>query len=454
MSFLDLPTDFPAISKAIKGLLSEPLGQLPDMRSIGEKTYDAFISNEKNLDDVKKRDWRHLPYALWISESKGLVNNTEIVNRYLIKELNIARQEARRPLKWGKPLAFVYVVHFQPNDNFFRQLSTHAQDYFNSPELDNTSGFVDLVRKLNLFDVTEGPKKTAESIAESRRTIFDWIQLYDLWPSFVTTLFAEQAFGEFLKSSEDYRRTDDFINTVFDWAMSDNNALRYSGLRIYLADSLLLPWRQINPTEKIKSGIIEFLLKNYGDPRVGKNLWHGVSAESLKVFISWINGRTLDIFFKILEKTADEIWEYRRKFWTAYFKSGYIDEVWVVLGPQAAILAKQLDVTKQLKFSKLLQAEQSQSVLLIKIGQIVFCEWSHNGKLRAQIDGTEGAPSFYKSFYYSDDLRFNSLDFNYGENKDPGLIHFSSELGGWQNRARLFMQKHTGIRITQAEVTK
>jgi hypothetical protein len=47
-----------------------------------------------------------------------------------------------------------------------------------------------------------------------------------------------------------------------------------------------------------------------------------------------------------------------------------------------------------------------------------------------------------------------SLDFNNGLNQDGGLVHFSAESGGWQERARLFIQKQTGVRLTQAEVTK
>jgi hypothetical protein len=31
-------------------------------------------------------------------------------------------------------------------------------------------------------------------------------------------------------------------------------------------------------------------------------------------------------------------------------------------------------------------------------------------------------------------------------------VHFSSLSGGWQDRARIFLQRQTGIRITLAEV--
>jgi hypothetical protein len=126
-----------------------------------------------------------------------------------------------------------------------------------------------------------------------------------------------------------------------------------------------------------------------------------------------------------LQETADSIWQYRQKFWTAYFKAGHIDEAWVALGPDAAAVLKRLDDTKQLKYANLLGSESSQSILLIRIGQIIFCEWSHNGRLRAQRMDSPVSPAMYKTYYDSESLRFQSLDFNNGLTQDPGLVHFS-----------------------------
>ena len=84
MSFTGFPSGFPAISKAIESLLSEPLGPPPDMRSIGEKTYEIFHEKINNLDDVRTRNWRHLPYAIWLTSEKGLASETHILTRYSI----------------------------------------------------------------------------------------------------------------------------------------------------------------------------------------------------------------------------------------------------------------------------------------------------------------------------------------------------------------------------------
>lgn len=454
MSFEGFPTDLPFISKAVLGLLSEPIGPPPDMRSIGQKTFEEFLANANNLDNIRKRDWRHVPYAIWVNDEPALGNAPEAIDRYLKIELPKALNETRRPLKWGRPLVFVYVERYNPHNSLFQKISGHAKDFFDSPKVDNASGIVGLARRLNLFDVNDGPRRTAESIASSRKTLREWIQIHELWPSFGTSPFAKAAFNALLTSKEEFRSSVDFINIVFEWGVTERGNLRYPASRAKLAEALLLPWRERPPSDAIQNSLITFLLKHYKDPRIDKNLWFGVSSEAVAVLIRWINGRTLEAFFRILEATADSIWQYRQKFWTAYFKAGHIDEAWVALGPDAALVLKRLDDTKQLKFAKLLRSESSQSILLIRIGQIIFCEWSHNGRLRAQLIDSPISPDMYQPYYESDSLRFESIDFNNGLTQDPGLVHFSSTSGGWQERARLFIQKQTGIRISQAEVTR
>lgn len=452
MSFKDFPTELPFLTKALQNLLSEPFGPPPDMRSLGQKTYDTFKENSNDLDLIRKRFWRHVPYAIWLGENEGLTNSPLILKRYFEKELSNSLEDTRRPLKWGRPLVFIYVEKFMPDDQSFINLSKHADAFFKSPKIDNSSSIVGLVRSLDLFDYKNGPKNTAFSIVESRRTFKDWINIHELWPSFGTSPFAEAAFNEFLQSKDDLRRTNEYIDSLIEWSTNDQKTHRYPSSSIKIAEALLLPWADSGPNEVIKSKVMGYLLHHYKDPRIAKNLWHGVSKEALKVFISWINGRTLELFFRILQETADSIWQYRQRFWMAYFKAGHIDEAWVALGPDAAIALRKIDRSNELKYAKLFGSDSSQSILLLRIGQILFCEWSHNGRLRAQRVDSALAPAMYKSYYESDDLRFKSLDFNNELLQDPGLVHFSSQSGGWQDRARVFVQQQTGIRLSQAEV--
>ena len=81
-------------------------------------------------------------------------------------------------------------------------------------KFDNASSLVGLARSLNLFDVFDGPKNTAYSIAQSRRSFHDWIRIHDLWPSFGTSPFAEAAFNAYLQSTDDFRRSIEFVDVL------------------------------------------------------------------------------------------------------------------------------------------------------------------------------------------------------------------------------------------------
>jgi hypothetical protein len=54
----------------------------------------------------------------------------------------------------------------------------------------------------------------------------------------------------------------------------------------------------------------------------------------------------------------------------------------------------------------------------------------------------------YQAEYELFQLRFpTTLDFNQGRLDDPGLVHFESKLGGWQDVARHFISQHLGIEL-------
>jgi len=158
------------------------------------------------------------------------------------------------------------------------------------------------------------------------------------------------------------RRTPRYISTCFDWAVINSSDLRYPTHRVALAEALLLPWVSSQPTDPIKHELMSFLLKHYNDPRIRKNLWHTVSNDATDVMIRWLNGRTLQVFFEILRATADQIWQYRQKFWTAYFERGYIDEAWVAMGSEGVYQIKRMSDANTLNYANLLGADNTQSV--------------------------------------------------------------------------------------------
>jgi hypothetical protein len=83
----------------------------------------------------------------------------------------------------------------------------------------------------------------------------------------------------------------------------------------------------------------------------------------------------------------------------------------------------------------------------------LFCDWSHQGRLRAIPISSKQAPKLYQPEYELFQLRFPTpLDFNDGLLDDPGLLHYESALGGWQDTARRFIAQHLNIQLALTDL--
>ncbi|MEY4363593.1 MAG: hypothetical protein RLZZ24_945, partial [Pseudomonadota bacterium] len=149
----------------------------------------------------------------------------------------------------------------------------------------------------------------------------------------------------------------------------------------------------------------------------------------------------------------------RRRFWEAYFQAGHVQEAWIALGEEAAQTMTQAlsqssqtsspDASTRLQYALIVgRIAPQQSVLMVRMGHLLFCDWTHQGRLRAISATHKQAPKLYKREYELFELRFpTALDFNQGRFDDPGLLHTDSELGGWQTVARDFIAQHLGIEM-------
>ena len=84
---------------------------------------------------------------------------------------------------------------------------------------------------------------------------------------------------------------------------------------------------------------------------------------------------------------------------------------------------------------------------------MIFMEWSHNGSLRACAHTDANVPAMYLPEYRGEELReVASYDFHNGQNQRPELRHMNSEGGTWQRKARDFIEKHTGVRLSDKAI--
>ena len=465
--FAPLPQDFDQLAHAARTKRGGGFGKDPDLRTVGERTYSAFerVQFAPNSTAPRQRDWRNMPYALWLNAERGLHSHTPLTDRYF----EVAVPEAltsRRPLKWGRGLLHTYLQSFNPENPVFLKLAHTAREFFLDPRVlaslseTEANGLERLITTLDVLDPLNGPVHVANDILgmPADKTLVQWQERHALTQGFWLNNFCKQAFVEALQAPEEVRSTLAYVKRMCEWAMHDigqpTQRLRYPLCRDEFAYSLLSPWFDRNPPQDVKNALLSELLRTLGDPRHNHAGWLGVRREAIETASRWLTSRTMDAFFEILRHTEDDIGPYRRRFWEAYFHAGHILEAWIALGEQAVQELQKIDPTGELSYAKILgKIAPNQCVLMLRMGNILFCDWSHQGRLRAISSTAKQAPKLYQTEYELFQLRFpTTLDFNGGQLDDPGLLHYESELGGWQDTARHFIAQHLGIQLPLSDL--
>jgi hypothetical protein len=460
--FQPLPADFDQLAHAARMRRGNAMGKEPDLRSVGERTYSAFQG-----DSPRQRDWRNLPYALWLSAQRGLHTQPELTQRYFQAMLPQALQ-TRRPLRWGRAMLHTYLQQFDPDNALFLQLAYNANHFFADPRVfeplgdTEAHGLQRLLQQLRLLDPLSGPQLVAQDIVRMPPDVplHTWQAHHALTGHFWLNPFARTAFAHALQASEDERMRLPWITRICEWALHDaglpTQRFRYPLLRDEFAWALLSPWFERTPPMDVQQRLLSELLRILGDPRHDHAGWLGVRKEAMDTASRWLNARTLDAFFDILRHTQDDIGPWRRRFWEAYFHAGHVHEAWIALGEDAEQTLVQQGVAEGLSghYARILgRIAPQQSVLMVRMGHLLFCDWSHQGRLRAIPANHKQAPKLYKTQYELFELRFPTpLDFNQGRFDDPGLLHHDSALGGWQTVARDFIAEHLGVNLSLTEL--
>lgn len=461
MIFSPLPTAFPKLQALVQSMDAVVVSKPPPIEAIGRRLRTAYArASTDHYRGLSAGEVRKLPYAYWLPPEPPLHEvHAPLVQHYWASALPEAMQSGtRRAKRWLTPLFFTYCEAFDAGDDWFKEFAERLA----STVLRSEGAFADrlrgLQREVSFFSPTLAPRRLAEALMSHPKRLDEAFEAYLLWPKFTDTPLGDAVFEAALDLDSKRHSEWAVIARILDWEKRLGARVVKTANRVKFADALLRPWLRRPVPDTIKASLIEFFVRVYGDPRMEGTRqfqWHGVSPQAISVLMGWLAGDTLRGFMGVLKHTADEIWKYRQKFWMAYYNAGHIQEAWLALGYQAAWFAKKLQADERgLGFGTLDSgATPNQSVLLLKIGQLVFTEWSHNGSMRAYMEGGEDTPSLYGSSYHGGDLRAAiSMDFHDGMNLNPQLAHMNSAGGTWQRKARDFIRQHTGIHIDDREI--
>lgn len=444
----------PKINKALKEIEKkfDRLSHVPSTQSL-EKLCNTFYSaiETNSYENISNKEWRLVPYLLWITPQEQyspLGSDYNFVERYLcwlsenLKASNL------------KKLIYSYLKDYNLREKYpliFKQLSCYISEKIESTSNANIQRWSERNKKLNIFsnvfDLTFVTSIYLNQCNLNTDYLFNEIGLQGE----LASIGYSEAIGLDLLKQLQREPSDKLINAIINYFF-DNDSSRFSSHRINLIQSLLTPWLSSNSalsTESQKK-VHDLLIKNFKDPRIiayRHDGWRAIGEQYLKVMYQWLVGDSIEQFFEIVDQMAlDHQWKYRKAFWMAYFKRGFIDEAWFVLGPDAKFYAE-TNFENKLSFGTMESGcKPSHSVLIIKIGNIILAEWSHDGKCRAWLADDPKAPDRYKDYYLGKSFKELSLKIVPHYNSD-GIGHLSSNTYSWQQNLSDFIFRHTGLKV-------
>lgn len=320
--------------------------------------------------------------------------------------------------------------------------------------------------RFGLFDAKEGPRKLAKELVSG--------------PEPHDEALSASGFDDPLRASGGYMRAvqqevvamtssllrgagaEQSLKRILVFLSPNGDALRFAEpkSRGELAKGLLRPWLEggQDPKESIRYQVQDFLLDHLYDPRLQPQRWQEAGEQSTNLMRRWLTRASLKAFFTLISDHAlDAHWRYREAFWSACLEKDPTVEAWLALGSRIYASARAVEDLKG-AYARLSGASANQAVLLLRIKNLVFCEWTHNGKLRAWSADWSNAPRLERKNYTRADLTGKGLPFppnpkfrSSGAADGMGLSHVGSDRDQWQGSAAELLARRTQIALSPTD---
>jgi hypothetical protein len=198
------------------------------------------------------------------------------------------------------------------------------------------------------------------------------------------------------------------LEQLFSWLKPEGQQARISGAG-QAVTAVLEPWLTENPSPDHITFITETLLGLYGDPRITKgSAWAGVPPDHIAVLMRWLTGENIRFFLDVVSAVEEShMWEPRRQFWLWLHEQKRIDAAWVALSYLGADHAmRQLKARGHksgLIFGR--TGRGGRSLLILKIGNKIVVEGSHNYRIHIFSESNPDAPKLYQQTYDCDAIK-------------------------------------------------
>lgn|GEM_PF-2235052 len=210
-------------------------------------------------------------------------------------------------------------------------------------------------------------------------------------------------------------RSGNQLTKLLEWAAPQGAARLDDRRTAAVLDHILSPWVAETCPAAYRDDCARRLVDLFGDPRRDRSaLWSLVREDRLRVLIRWLARQSMETIFEVVtesEKTSgfSQQWADRRRFWTQIYDLGLIDEACIVLGGSAVEIAKRMAKERSdpvfLNFARQVGNKRDDTCLLImRIGEKVVVEGSHNFRVHFFPNPTQKMPELYQDSYDLDDI--------------------------------------------------
>ena len=420
------------------GILSAPPLTI-DMPELRHLLITAAASGDWSA--IGERHWRYASECL-ASGEPPLIADARFIDAYL------EHAAAAGSMAIVNGLIRYYLWHFEPARPGFRRIAAFLAAFVD----DRTSRWLELHRRFALFDPDQAPARLAEAVMSAEASPRDFLARTGFSGPLVISELLGHAFVRACDGIVMGAIADEisplppgYGQRLVAWSHK-GGAFLYGGVaraRSALAEALLLPWLKRLPTPEQRDFTKRALLGLLKEPRTNPVAWADVSEAAQSVMCLWLAKVSLEQFLEVVDETVQlhhsRMWSSRRKFWTAYYEKGFIQEAWVVFGRRGAAIARQTagtrDRTDIVSFGTFLgtaAGDQRQAVLIMRIGTLVVADWSHNGCCHVWLPDNTQAPRLFQREYFRCDLLMNS-DFE------------KPHVRNWQSDIHDFIRIHTGL---------
>ena len=430
-TFRELPAStikYPIISPTI--MVHEP--EL--LREKMKKIHTNFILKNKFFEITDNDITKTIPLFFWDEEFE-LVKNISFFDFWIEKYSSLKFKANNIQYLIG-----IFFREFRKNESSFQRFSLLIQDLINKQLANERFKFL-LENKV--FDLKISTQNFVQPIFELKTTWHNRLKEYGGISA--DSKYYEESFLTFLSFFNNTININNIslksYKMLFELLKEDipenERRIHYTKHKLQIIKSLLEPWKDKDIDPVIKQEIIEFTIREFGDPRLiieVDQIWNDEKIFLAKSILKkWLVGDDLKHFVEFI-KRSDGVktyqWEQREKFWMDLYKKNMIAESWLICNRRADRAVIDDLKIKHGVFKKGSQVNRGHSAILFKINDIIIIDWSHDGAMRMWNTNSMNAPVLYKLEYHSqDELRIES---------DIEPISHQSR---WEDKARNSMKR-------------